>query len=240
MNSNGAICVIFAGIFIICLYGDVIEIPFSSPYYNPDTKKPLRMTSIENMLVNNTKYATKQAGPLKISQKTLRRVGFRSNGCNCQALNCGCCLGINLNQFNFNREGCMNFTYDPNEFAVNMNMYMNNNNIFSNSFSAKNPPPLCMPIPIPYIPIQVHACARVFNIHTPGSNLHLCLDFETRIQNAAVLVLHFDCIRMGLDGVAVLKPEDGGGLPPSLPVSPSDEDQVDTDIYDEVTEIKLS
>lgn len=31
----------------------------------------------------------------------------------------------------------MNFTYDPDEFAINMNMYMNNDEIFSNSFSGK-------------------------------------------------------------------------------------------------------
>lgn len=33
--------------------------------------------------------------------------------------------------------GCMNFSYSPNEFAINMDMYMNNNVIFSNSFSGK-------------------------------------------------------------------------------------------------------
>lgn len=64
----------------------------------------------------------------------------------------------------------------------------------------------------------------------------MCLDFETRIQQATVLVLHFDCIRLGADGAALLKPEDGSGLPNR----PIDAEQIDGDIYDEVTETKYT
>lgn len=32
----------------------------------------------------------------------------------------------------------MNFSYDPEEFAINMNMYMNNDVVFSNSFSGEH------------------------------------------------------------------------------------------------------
>lgn len=35
----------------------------------------------------------------------LQRIGFRSNGCTCQDLSCNCCLGINMEQFQINREG---------------------------------------------------------------------------------------------------------------------------------------
>ncbi|XP_072380962.1 uncharacterized protein [Diabrotica undecimpunctata] len=208
------------------------DFPFSSIYYDPATKHPMRITSIENMLISS-KYSTKTN--LFSPKKRVRRIGFRSNGCTCQSfLNCGCCLGINLNLFGFNREGCMNFTYVPENFGINMDVFMNNKSIYSNAFSAKNPPPLCIPIPIPYIPLQIETCARLFDIYTPGQNLHMCLDFETRILKTTVLVLHFDCIRMGLDGFALLKPEDGGGLPgPAIVV-----EEEDIDVYDEVTEIK--
>lgn len=60
----------------------------------------------------------------------------------------------------------------------------------------------------------------------------MCLDFETRVQSATLLVLHFDCMRMGADGVALVKPGDSGGLPTSTEI------EIDTDIYDDVTEIK--
>ncbi|XP_019872474.2 uncharacterized protein LOC109600735 [Aethina tumida] len=201
-----------------------------SVYYDPKSRLPFRITSIENSLMNtfgsNDQSSTKTRG-------LLRRVGFRSNGCTCQTLTCGCCLGFNFDQFNFNREGCMNFTYDPDDFSVNMNMLMDENSVFSSTFSAKNPPPLCLPLPIPYLPLSMDVCAKLFDIRTPGRNLHMCLDFETRIESASLLVLHFDCMRMGTDGLALTKPGD------TLPTpGPTTESQVNPDIYDEVTEIK--
>ncbi|ENN81099.1 hypothetical protein D910_02634 [Dendroctonus ponderosae] len=211
-------------------------------YYDPKTAAIFRLSSIENMLIykkqNQSELSQLKTNGLKLGandkHSILRRVGFRSNGCTCQQLTCGCCLGINLNQFQFNREGCMNFTYDPDEFAVNMDMIMDGNPVFSNSFSARNPPALCIPVPIPYIPLQVETCAKLFDIYTPGQNLHMCFDFETKVDRATVLVLHFDCMRMGNDGVALVKP--GDSVPPSLvSTTPA---QFGSDVYDPVTEIK--
>lgn len=103
-------------------------------------------------------------------------------------------------------------------------------------FLAKNPPPLCIPVQIPPIPLPlVDFCAKLFDIHTPGQNLHMCFDFETKIDKATVLILHFDCMRMGNDGVMVVKPGQENPLEPATTDS-----QVDIDTYDEVTEIKYS
>lgn len=87
---------------------------------------------------------------------------------------------------------------------------------------------------MPYVPLpSVDFCAKLFDIHTPGQNLHMCFDFETKIDRATVLILHFDCMRMGNEGVMVVKPGYEG---PEMVATT--ESQVDTDIYDEVTEIK--
>jgi hypothetical protein len=59
----------------------------------------------------------------------------------------------------------------------------------------------------------------------------MCVDFEARIANKPVVILHFDCLRVGADGFTLLKPEDEGGLVTSSPSgSPGDDE------YDEVTE----
>lgn len=42
----------------------------------------------------------------------------------------------------------------------------------------------------------------------------MCMNLETRIERVPVLVLQFDCMRMGFDGVALVKPEEEGGLNP--------------------------
>nr|CAH7741214.1 unnamed protein product [Callosobruchus chinensis] len=232
-----------------------IEPGWPSAYYDPMTKCRWRITSIENVQADReNQYSppvsirTKTTSgdkpgklPAPDGKKLIRRIGFRSNGCSCQQLVCGCCLGINLEQFNFNREGCMNFTYYPQDFAVGMDVYMNENNVFSNAFSAKNPPPLCIPIPIPYIPIDIQACARLYDIYTPGANLHMCLDFETRIEGGhcwcciltACLLIWYTC--MFMTGVAGVKPgEENGGITTSSTTGPPGIE----DVYDEVTEVK--
>lgn len=78
-----------------------------------------------------------------------------------------------------------------------------------NQFAAKNPPPLCAPFP--YLPI-VTFCVRLFDVYTPGRNLHACLDFETRVVNWPILILHFNCIKIGEDGISWTKPEDGSNV----------------------------
>lgn len=87
---------------------------------------------------------------------------------------------------------------------------------------------------MPYVPlVPIDFCAKLFDIHTPQQNLHMCFDFETKIDKATVLILHFDCMRMGNDGVMVVKPGYEG--PEETATT---ESQVDVDTYDEVTEIK--
>lgn len=76
-------------------------------------------------------------------------------------------------------------------------------------FVAKNPPPLC--VPFVYLPI-VHFCVRFFDIFTPGSNLHACIDFETRVVDWPILILHFNCFKIGVDGVSWTKPEDDNNV----------------------------
>lgn len=104
----------------------------------------------------------------------------------------------------------------------------------------KNPPPACVPIPTP-LPVlpTVDFCVRMFNVFTPppGYNLHMCMNFETRVSRAPVLVLEFDCLRMGSAGVFMLKPEDYGEVPePTETPGEEGSGQEGEDTYDEVTE----
>lgn len=83
---------------------------------------------------------------------------------------------------------CTNFEYDPNKFQMSMNVMMNDNQLYENMFSARNPPPICVPIPVPYIPVMADMCLKFFNIFMPGRNMHMCMDMETRLQRQPILV----------------------------------------------------
>ncbi|XP_046821474.1 uncharacterized protein LOC124425319 [Vespa crabro] len=159
------------------------------------------------------------------SPNQLPKLIFRGIPCFCNNMTCGCCTGVNITRINFNRRACTKFTYDPQEFSINMSFSMNEKEIFSSSLSAKNPPPVC--IPFVYIPV-ITFCARFFDVHTTGINLHACLDLETRIVNAPILILHFNCMKIGMNGVSLSKPED------DLILSSTSNQNEKDEVYDEV------
>ncbi|XP_059487378.1 uncharacterized protein LOC132203546 [Neocloeon triangulifer] len=144
----------------------------------------------------------------------------RQQRCQCEGYTCGCCAGMALQRVNISQLGCMNFTYDPDEFSLSAKFLMNERTLMERSVSGKNPPPLCFPIPSvwSYIP-RFDFCAKFSNVFTPGRNFHACLEWETKINKRPILQVEFDCVRMGADGFVFLKPEAGGGLGPSQ-VSP--------------------
>ncbi|KAL3289540.1 hypothetical protein HHI36_022957 [Cryptolaemus montrouzieri] len=199
-------------------------------FYDPASYSSFRVTYIENSLINPLELSDQS---FTKSGKILRRIGYRANGCSCQELTCGCCLGINMNQFNFNREGCINFSYRPEEFVIDMNMILNNESVYQNSISGRNPPPICLPISLFtsfVFPVPVDICAKVFDIYTKDQNIHMCFDLEARISQAQVLILHFDCMVMGRQGVAPLKPGEA--------ITTTTTSTSEPDIFDPVTEIK--
>lgn len=79
-------------------------------------------------------------------------------------------------------------TYDPYLFSMNLDMTMNGNSFYQNSWSGRNPPPLCIPMPVPVIPIQMEMCMKLYDIFQPGRNLHMCMDMEMMIQKIKILV----------------------------------------------------
>lgn len=62
-----------------------------------------------------------------------------------------------------------------------------------------------------YLPF-ISFCVRFFDIYTSGRNLHTCIDFETHVVRWPILVLHFDCVKIGADGISWIKPEDASAL----------------------------
>ncbi|XP_008185276.2 uncharacterized protein LOC100572547 [Acyrthosiphon pisum] len=133
-----------------------------------------------------------------------RTARFGSIPCSCQDLTCGCCAQFNVRFFDYNKKGCMNFTYDPYDFAITGNMFMDDESMYEYKVSAKNPPPACLRVPVPYLP-SMDMCMKMFDIYTPGRNLHACVNFVTRIEHAEVLVLEFDCFVIGRDGLNMHK-----------------------------------
>ncbi|CAG9796740.1 unnamed protein product [Diatraea saccharalis] len=166
----------------------------------------------------------------------LLRLPFTGGKCKCDGLQCACCTGIRINAFNFDRKTCALLTYEPTESTIDLEVKMNNDSVYRNTFSARNPPPFCVPIPVPYLPPGlVDLCIRLFDITVVQQKLHVCMDMDTRVDKAPVLILHFDCMDMGFNGISLSKP----GNQPQSESTTAELIQQDSDIFDSVTEISL-
>ncbi|XP_011880363.1 PREDICTED: uncharacterized protein LOC105568904 [Vollenhovia emeryi] len=158
-------------------------------------------------------------------------VGFRGVKCDCEGLTCGCCSGINVTTFNFNRKACTNFTYYPENLAIKLNFVLNDKEIVTSGvISANNPAPFCVPVYPPFMSF----CVRLYDVFMMGRNLHACVDLEVLAVTWPVLVLHFDCIKIGADGISWMKPGDSDNFPQMVQMGIVMPEVNGPEIYDQV------
>lgn len=95
--------------------------------------------------------------------------------CECKSGICSCCLG----GFLFNNKGCMKIKYIPEDFAFELRMTFNDNVLYKNTMSGKNPRPIC--ISPPRFDRWLELCAKFHDIYFVGRNMHLCLDVSATL-----------------------------------------------------------
>ncbi|XP_001607529.1 uncharacterized protein LOC100123806 [Nasonia vitripennis] len=195
---------------------------YGHSYYNPMTGEPLQGT------IDDT-------GRLPFATP---KISFRGLPCACVDSSCGCCAGLNISAIKFDRRYCANFTYDSSQLTIDMKVMMNENEIYKTSVSARNPPPVC--VPLPYVPV-LDFCLRLYDLSVPeGGNLQTCIDFETRLAQSPLLVMHFNCVRVGSQGISWVKPgdaeADANGTDSATPLAVVNIQPVPTttEVYDEV------
>ncbi|XP_049816068.1 uncharacterized protein LOC126263106 [Schistocerca nitens] len=163
--------------------------------------------------------AVGQARPMLIPRPALRIL--ERQPCSCAAETCGCCASIDLRYINFSEKGCMNFTVALKDLSVKLDLLVNDKSIYRTGLSARNPPPLCVPLPM--LP-AVALCVRVYDIHWEDGALHVCANLEATVFSTPALVIPFDCIRLGPGGVDLVRPSASTsqfGLFPHAPRDPS-------------------
>ncbi|XP_012280146.1 uncharacterized protein LOC105699589 [Orussus abietinus] len=166
---------------------------------------------------------TGQLAPQQPSVSTTAVGGPQRSPCRCALGVCSCCSRILLTSFD--QKACVNVTYDPDEFSFTAKVLMNDRILYTRTVSGKNPRPFC--VPVPRIP-AVRACVRFYNVYFQGRNVHLCMNLEGKFSGTTLFKVGLDCMRMGSQGFALVKPEDGGGLG-QVELLPGDDDADDYD-----------
>ncbi|XP_050671098.1 uncharacterized protein LOC126969598 [Leptidea sinapis] len=169
----------------------------------------------------------------------LLRLPFSGGPCECKQMQCTCCTGIRIQTLNYDRRTCTVLSYEPEDSIFNMDVKVNNATVFQNTYSARNPPPFCVPVPVPYLPPGlVDMCVRLFDVSVVDGKFHICMDMDTRVDKAPVLILHFDCMDMGAGGVGLSKPGGSNNQTDSTTTTAVEPTQVNSDVYDPVFEDK--
>ncbi|KAK1131340.1 hypothetical protein K0M31_017627 [Melipona bicolor] len=160
------------------------------------------------------------------TSNTTNLTADKQGPCQCGGGVCGCCSRILYDTWK--QKACVNVTYDPDEFSFTAKVSMNDRVLYTRTVSGKNPRPICVPVPrIPF----VKACVRFYNIYFQGRNIHACINMEGKFSDTTVFKVGLDCVRFGANGLALVKPEDGGGLG-QLELLPGDDDDEDEGDYD--------
>ncbi|XP_018307164.1 uncharacterized protein [Mycetomoellerius zeteki] len=164
----------------------------------------------------NTRLALK--GALEyVGRDSFSGIGFHGANCSCEGLRCGCCNGINITRFNIDHHACANITFYPKNRTMNLKFTVNERELLNiDSITDKAQIPFC----VPFYPPFISFCVRVFDIYLSGKNLHACIDLEALVVSWPILVLHFDCVKIGADGISWIKPDDNSSVPQLTVIKP--------------------
>ncbi|CAB3367147.1 Hypothetical predicted protein [Cloeon dipterum] len=151
--------------------------------------------------------------------------------CRCLEGICKCCTGVSF--ASLGQEFCANMQYDQSEFEMAVSITMNNKMLYKRVVSGKNPRPVCIPVPrLRFVTL----CTKFSNVYLAGPNIHTCIDMEGRVFGEPMFEMSFDCVKVGMEGVALLSPEEGGvsaGGGQTSDQQPQKPSNVD-DVYDQL------
>lgn len=160
---------------------------FKSLCYNEPLSKLILNAnkSIETKTGNdNEKYDEFSQSRQAIAKQISNPFGFLAGRSPCECHNgvCGCCTGMLFSALR--QLGCLNITYDPENFAFEFEMLMNNAVLYKNRVTGRNPPPVCARMPgISFIRL----CASFYDLYFVGRNMHVCLEMSAFFQDSEIL-----------------------------------------------------
>ncbi|GFR04297.1 DUF4773 domain-containing protein [Trichonephila clavata] len=98
------------------------------------------------------------------------------SGCQCVKFECECCLVMDVPEIKLDNMICLQTAYLSKEYGVSVALTMDDKILIKKSVSARNPPPICLPIP--FLKKYVHLCLTAYNLSISGSNFGACAKLD--------------------------------------------------------------
>ncbi|XP_068154389.1 coiled-coil domain-containing protein 1 [Drosophila tropicalis] len=147
--------------------------------------------------------------------------------CECRGPVCGCCAGLKVDQYKFDQKVCANVTFVPQVEEAQLEVYLNERPSSKYGISVRNPIPFCIPV---MMGVPMAMCVQMTDVAIMNNQLNMCMDFVVRLATTDLFEMHFQCMRMGLDGLQYV---DKNGKPVLPTTQNKDDDHGDDDDDDD-------
>ncbi|XP_043652528.1 uncharacterized protein LOC122619573 [Drosophila teissieri] len=178
---------------------------------------PAKFLSAVPRLVLYNPFSGQQVEPLRYSALLQdRRKSVNGNivelpqlwqPCSCAEFSCRCCIGLALGfGESANRRMCAAIDYNRANLGLRLSVDINQRNVATFGFSARNPPEYCVPLPL-------SSCLRLYDIRTFGEgNMQVCLSVVFKVLASQFFEYRLSCLRFGARGVFFVRdvPQDQG------------------------------
>ncbi|XP_020808515.1 glutamic acid-rich protein [Drosophila serrata] len=148
--------------------------------------------------------------------------------CDCNGPMCSCCAGLKVDQYGFDQKVCANVSFVPQLEEARLEVFLNDKPSSKYGISVRNPAPFCIPV---MMGVPMAMCVQMTDVAVVGSNLNMCMDFVVRMATTDLFEMHFQCMRMGTDGLQYV---DKNGKP----VLPQGQQSDDPEEYAEYAELE--
>ncbi|CAB3407417.1 unnamed protein product [Caenorhabditis bovis] len=118
-----------------------------------------------------------------------------AGGCHCVKGNCACCINTKLPKFK--HSVCVNATYNPVTIGLDLSIGIDGH-FFTQEISIRNPPPICVSVPIPEAEHIAGICIAFtdMDIDRKSKILSGCVEFEVELVHLRIIKVKIGCFEM--------------------------------------------
>ncbi|KNC32146.1 hypothetical protein FF38_03502 [Lucilia cuprina] len=130
---------------------------------------------------------------------------FFKENCTCSTQwQCECCAKVNNDLLNVHQTLCADWTVFSNSWDIQANVRLNENVLYTNTFSAWNVPPFCVPI---WPAIALTGCVQLHSITQHEFNtLHGCANLTINFIAFNLINFQMGCMDVGTGGIQFVDP----------------------------------
>jgi len=198
--QNSRICILIKMIFILVL---MMCVSFSAGLVDSDllNVKDSQMSTRNNL--ESSKISRSFTHLWKDSLSDHRNsLPFSDNSCLCSNYTCGCCYHLDVQKIFLNNTGCLNITYLPDEYGLEVDVTLDDRIVFKRKISAKNPPSICGGIP--YVHKLASICLRLYNLNVQQKQFSGCAALEVDFEGVILKEFVLGCFHIPPEGEHII------------------------------------